>query len=469
MNIAQRSQLPYLRFLLPSRSPRGDVSYALWGLVVLVLWTLPACWTSPSSGDGPTAVEPSLSIPPSVPLRGRQWPDFRGPGGQGHSPATGLPLKWSESENVRWKVAIPGLGWSSPVVWGDQVWMTTSIAEGKSLRAVCVDLAGGQILHDFEVFAVEEPQILDTKNSYASPTPVIEEGRVYVHYGTEGTACISTRNAEIVWSNRSLPVEHGTGPGNSPVLYENLVIINLDGVDVQQVVALNKANGEIVWKLNRLGVMSDEPDKRRAFATPLVVESQEKAILVSPGADQTQAIDVLTGEELWHVRYSGYSLVPRPITSGDVVYICTGFDEQKLWAIRLGGQGLVTDSHLLWERKKQVPRTPSPILVGKAIYMVSDGGILSCLNAETGEERWIERLGGNYSASPIFADGRLFFCSEAGKVSVVEPADEPRIVAVNELEGRFLASPAVVDSSLILRTDTHLYRIENMDRDQPRP
>lgn len=397
----------------------------------------------------------------------RYWPDFRGPGGQGHSPATRLPRKWSETENVLWKTPIAGKGWSSPVVWSDQIWMTTATEEGLSLRAVCVAYSTGELVHDVEVFQVDEPKVLDGKNSYASPTPVIEEGRVYVHFGTEGTACLSTITGEVLWRNRSLPVEHGSGPGNSPVLCKNLVLFNLDGVDVQQVVALDKQSGEIAWKKQRSGPVPKPPAERRAFVTPLVTEWEGRAILISPGADKTEAYDVLTGEEIWQVRYVGYSLVPRPIVSGDIVYICTGFNEQKLWAIRLGGKGLVTDSHLLWQRKKSVSRTCSPILVGDAIYMITDNGILSCLDSKTGEERWVHRLGGNFSASPVFADGHLYFCSEEGKVSVLEPGDEPRIVAENEHEDGFMASPAIVSkpypsgaSSLILRTRTHLYRVE---------
>ena len=391
------------------------------------------------------------------------WPEFRGPTGQGHADAANLPLRWSETENVTWKTPIPGQGWSSPVTLGDQIWMTTATNEGHSLRAVCVNRDSGRLVHDVEVFHLDDPPLINPKNSYASPTPAIEAGRLYVHFGTFGTACVSTESGDVMWTNRTLTLDHKEGPGSSLALVGERLIFNCDGMDVQYIVALDKRTGQIDWKTKRSGKMHENIDFRKAFCTPLVIDVDGRQRVISPGAHHVYAYDLETGEELWFVRYPGFSNVPRPLYGRGLLYICTGFTSPELWAIRPGGRGDVTATHVVWTTNRQVPSASSPILIDNHLYMVSDKGIATCLNAETGQVIWAERIRGNYSASPIDASGRIYFCSEEGRTYVLRPGESFELLATNELDGRLMASPAVVEEALYLRTDTHLYRIEQKD------
>jgi len=381
------------------------------------------------------------------------WPQFRGPTGQGVSDERNLPLTWSETTNVRWKVAIPGRGWSSPVIQGDRIWLTTATEEGRSLRAIAVDVNTGAIQHDVEIFRLKSPKLMNAKNSFASPTPVVEGDRVYLHFGAYGTACI-TQSGEIVWKTK-LEYDNGQhGPGGSPVLYDDLLIVSCDGLDQQFVVALDKATGKVRWKKQREGY--------QAYTTPLIVKLPSGDQVISPGAFQAIAYEPRTGKEIWRVKYAeGFSNVPRPVYGNDLVFICTGFQEPSLLAVRLDGRGDVTKSKIAWKLDRGIPRTPSPLLVGNELYIVSDNGIATCVDAKTGDELWRARLGGNYSASPIYADGRIYFLSEEGETIVIAPGRELKHLATNQLEGPTLASMAVSHSSLFIRTATHLYRISN--------
>jgi len=389
------------------------------------------------------------------------WSQFRGPGGQGMSDSTGVPVTWSESENIAWKTPLPGRGWSSPVVWDGQIWMTSAIDEGHSLHALCVDLASGRLLHDVEVFQVEKPPHLNTKNSYASPTPVIEPGHVYVHFGTMGTACLATDTAKVEWTNRDLHLDHSMGPGSSPILYRDLLIFNCDGMDVQYVVALNKHTGKIAWKTDRSGKPDVRVDRRKAFCTPLVIPIHGHDELISPGAGAVISYEPNSGKELWKVVYSpGYSNVPRPVYGHSRLFIGTGYDKAQLWAIRPEGHGDMTASNVVWKMTSQAPLNPSPVLWGDELYVVSDNGVATCVNAATGEQFWRHRLGGDFSASPVWAEGRVYFPSESGATTVVQTGHEYKELAVNQLDGRIMASPAIVGRAIILRTDANLYRIE---------
>ncbi len=392
------------------------------------------------------------------------WPQFRGPTGQGLAVAATLPVRWSERENVVWKTPLSGAGLSSPVIWGDQVWMTTASVDGKTLGAVGVDRNTGELLHTVTVFQPDDVQEIHEDNTYASPTPVIRAGRLYVHYGRYGTACVDTQSAEVLWRNEELVIEHQGGPGSSPVPFEDQLIINCDGADKQYVVALEMSSGRQRWRAARSAPYRDNPIFKRAFSTPLLVEYEGQPQLVSPGADQVQAYDPSTGEELWHVRYEGFSTVPAPVAAEGVVYFCTGFFDPELQSIRLGGRGDVTGSHVRWTYGKAIPETPSPIIIDDRIYFVSDKGIATALDLATGERRWIKRLGGNYSASPL-TDGRhVYFCGEAGLTKVVSLGQRPRVVATNKLSGRIKASPAVSGNALFIRTDAAIYRIEDRER-----
>jgi outer membrane protein assembly factor BamB len=379
------------------------------------------------------------------------WPQFRGPTGQGISDEHNLPLNWSETKNVRWKVAIPGRGWSSPVIQGDRIWLTTATEEGRSLRALALDVNTGAIQQDLEVFRLKSPKLLNGKNSFASPTPVIEGDRVYVHFGAYGTACI-TQAGEIVWKTK-LEYDNGQhGPGGSPVLYDDLLIVSCDGLQQQFVVALDKATGKVRWKKMREGY--------QAYTTPLVVSLPGGDQVISPGAYQAIAYEPRSGKEIWRVKYAeGFSNVPRPVYGNELVYICTGFQEPSLLAVRLDGHGDITKSKIAWKLDRGIPKTPSPLLVGNELYIVSDNGIATCVDAKTGEELWRARLDGNYSASPIYADGRIYFLSEEGVSIVIAPGRQLKHLATNQLDGPTLASLAVSHNSLFIRSATHLYRI----------
>lgn len=390
------------------------------------------------------------------------WPDFRGPTGQGWGiDAVNTPTQWSESDGIKWKIAVPGRGWSTPVLGNGLLWLTTATNEGHSLRAMAVEFATGKVVHDVEVFAPEKPILINAKNSHASPSPVLDEHSVYVNYGTMGTACLDQRTGSIRWRNHELILDHKEGPGSSPILWRDLLILNCDGIDVQYVVALDKSSGRIVWKSERSKPIHENSDFCKAYSTPLVVRASDGDVLVSTGAQQAFGYDVATGKEKWRVKYDGFSNVPRPIEQNGVVFICTGFMKPQIWAIRLGGSGDVSQSQVVWKFEKQVPANPSPILVEKRIYMVSDRGVLTCLDSLTGKPIWTQRLGGNFSASPIFSDGRLYFCSEEGLTSVLAPGPTFNKLAENQLDGMIMASPLAVDRSIVIRTDTSLYRIED--------
>ena len=391
------------------------------------------------------------------------WPQFRGPGGQGHSDATNLPLTWSETENITWKVPVAGLGWSSPAIQGDQIWITSAVDEGKTLHAIALDRATGKSLHDVTIFELAEPSPVHSKNSHASPTPLIEGDRVYVHYGAHGTACLKT-DGTVVWKTQDLKHDHRHGPGGSPVIFEDLLILNCDGSDIQFVVALDKNTGEIRWKKKREHIGEDrltgKSNVPMSYTTPLLTEINGTIQLLSSGADSIVSYNPRNGEEYWWFRYDGYSNVPRPVVGKGLVFISSGYDRPEFYAVKVDGTGDVTESHLGWNMKKAAPLNPSPLLVGDELYLVSDNGIATCLDAVSGTQHWQERIGGNFSASPTLADGKIYLLDEEGKTTVIAPGKKYEVLATNTLEGRTLATPAMVDQAVFLRTDTHLYRLE---------
>jgi outer membrane protein assembly factor BamB len=382
------------------------------------------------------------------------WPQFRGPGGQGHSSESGLPLTWGEGKNVAWKTPVPGLGWSSPVVAGGRVWLTTAVeTRGISLRVLAFDVATGREVANVEVFNIPASRReINPKNSWASPTPVLDDDRVYVHFGADGTAALTT-SGEILWKAR-FDYESQHGAGGSPVIYGDLLIVNCDGSDTAFVIALDKRTGKVKWKTNR-GVPADQ-----AYTTPLIIRAADRDQLISVGAFRARAYDPATGREIWRVRYDeGFSNVPRPVFAHGLVFIATGFQQPSLLAVRADGKGDVTRTHIVWSLTRGAPLTPSPLAVGDELYMVTDGGIATCLDARTGTIVWQQRLGGTYSASPVFADGRIYFMAEQGVTTVIAPGKAFRRLAANALDGGLLASMAVSGGALFLRTDSHLYRI----------
>ena len=415
------------------------------------------------------------------PLRA-DWNQWRGPDGQGHAKAA-LPVKWSEEENITWKTALPGKGWSSPVIEGDQVWMTAAhetlaspeetaerlksntgsqplvVLSMVRLHAVCVDKNTGKLLHDFEILRKENPQWSHKLNSYASPTPVVEDGKLYCHFGSYGTACVDTKKAKVLWRNQDLVVQHENGPGSTPILWGDCLIFHMDGSDQQYVVALEKDTGKVAWKTDRTGEMNSNPQLQKSYGTPLVLDVGGKPVLFSPGADWLYAYHPGDGKELWKLNYGklGFSIVPRPVAGHGMLYMSTSFMRPQLLAINYQG----TSPEIAWKSERSVSNQPSPILVGNEIYYISDsGGIVSCLDAKTGDVHWRERIGGNYSASPLHSNGKIYFHSREGVTSVIEAGKEFKVVRKNRLEGSHMASAAVDGNALLLRTDKALYRVE---------
>lgn len=383
-----------------------------------------------------------------------EWPAFRGPQGQGHSSERGLPLDWSEARNIAWKTPVPGRGWSSPVVANGRAWVTTAVDErgGASLRAVAFDVATGREEVNVEVFHVADARLKNLKNSLASPTPVLDDGRVYVHFGAEGTAAL-TASGEIVWKTR-LRYESQHGNGGSPVLYGDLLIVSCDGSDAAFVVALETGTGKIRWKTSRRHPFD------QAYSTPLVIEVGAADRVVSVGAYRAAAYDPRSGKEVWQIGYrDGFSNVPRPVYGHGLVFIATGFQQPSLIAVRADGAGDVTRTHVAWTLSRGAPHTPSPLLVGDELYIVSDIGVAIAVDARTGAVHWQQRLGGNYSASPVFADGRVYFQSEEGVTTAIEPGRTFHRLATSRLDGTTLASMAVSEGSFFIRTHSHLYRI----------
>lgn len=390
---------------------------------------------------------------------GDNWPQFRGPSGDGVADSSAATTRWSETENIRWKVAIHDKGWSSPVVWGNQVWLTTARPDGKEFFAVGVDRASGKLVHDVKVFGDPKPAYCHPYNSYASPTPVIEEGRLYVHFGSHGTGCVDTATGKVLWLRRDFPCYHHRGPGSSPIVHVKLLFLLFDGYDQQYVVALDKATGKTAWKKERdIAYSSDDGDIKKAYATPSILEINGKAQLVCPAAEATLAYDPATGDELWRVIHGGMNEATRPVFGHGLIYLTSGHTAH-LVAVRQGGRGDVTRTGIAWKAQRGVPTRPSPLLVGERLYLVNDSGIATCLEAKTGKQLWQERLGGAFCASPVSAGGHVYVTDEEGKTHVLATSPTFQIVAVNQLDAGCMASPAVAGDALFLRTKTHLYCI----------
>jgi len=393
------------------------------------------------------------------------WPQFRGPDGQGHSDQEGVPTEWSEEKNIGWKSPVPGEGLSSPVIAGNQVWLTSSENEGKSLHAICVDKTTGKLLHNVEVMQTDEPGPRHASNGYASPTPVLDGEHIYVHFGPRGTVCLDT-GGNIIWKNTEFKYNAFQGAASSPILHDDLLILTCDGTDTQVLAALDKRTGETTWKQPRAHLESAAtkgPLAKMAYSTPLVRTVNGVPQLVSTGADHVAAYDPETGKEIWWMPYDGFSLVCRPSYGNGLFYVVGSVSQDHfcIYALR-PGTGEVGDDQVAWRRSKGIAHVPSPLLVGKELFVVDRSGVAACVDALTGEEHWRARIGGNYDASPIEVRGNIYFCSLDGKTTIFLAGKEFKKVATNPLDGTFRASPAVSDSALFLRSDTHLYRLDNL-------
>ena len=398
-----------------------------------------------------------------------QWPQFRGPEGTGVAATRKPPLSWSAEKNVRWKTAIHGRAWSSPVILDGQVWVSTATKDGRELSAVAVDLESGKIVHDLKLFDVEKPQFAHAFNSYASPTPVIERGRVYVTFGSPGTAAIDTRTGKKLWERRDLECNHFRGAGSSPIIFGDLLIMHFDGSDQQYVVGLDKRTGKTVWRTPRSidfqdlgpdGKPQADGDFRKAFSTPHIVMSGTEPVMISIGSKATYGYDPRTGKERWRLEErSAHSGSTRPVPGHGLIFYPSGFPTGQLLAIRLSPK-IDAQPEVVWKVTRGVSNKPSVQLVGDLIFMINDVGILSCIEATTGASVWTSRLAGTYSASPVAAAGRVYIFSEDGKATVIEAGREFKVLSENLLEDGFMASPAIAGDALVVRTRTHLYRIE---------
>ncbi|MCC6511275.1 MAG: PQQ-binding-like beta-propeller repeat protein [Pirellulaceae bacterium] len=410
-----------------------------------------------------------------------QW---RGTDGQGHSKATNLPVTWSETSNVAWKTEIPGRGWSTPVISGNQIWLTTAIEtvakpedaekrlktntgdqpltllERVELRAVCVDRESGRILQNVLLIDKQSPQWVHKLNSYASPSPVLEGQRLFCHFGSYGSACLNTANGKVVWTNTELEVMHENGPGGSPIVIGDLVIMHMDGSDKQFIAAVDKYTGQLRWRTDRSGEMHANPQLRKSYGTPIVMTIAGQTQIVSPASDWLYGYEPETGKELWKMPYGelGFSLTPRPVVGNGRLYMATGFGRSQMLAVQMD-QG---EPKILWRYKQGIPTMPSPILIGNELYFVNDsGGILTCLDATSGEEIYRQRLGGNFSSSPMAAEGRIYLGNRDGSVFVIQAGREYKLLSENKLPGALYATPVAIENSLYLRTDLALYRLEN--------
>ena len=393
------------------------------------------------------------------------WVDWRGPTADGRSTATELPLHWSEDKNIRWKIPIHDLGHSTPVIFGDQIWLTTANKEGTRLYAMAVDKDSGEILHDVEVFQVESPQRIHPLNSYATPSPTIEAGRVYVHYGALGTACLDTATGKVLWKRDDLPCEHMQGPASSPVLYGDLLIVHLEGTSEPYIVGLDKKTGETVWRYERdKAYYTDEVPGvyQKSYQTPVILEIEGKPQLISNGALMVTGHVPETGEELWRIRYKDDSSISRIVAGQGLLFVNTGGPPggSELWGMRPGAKGDATDTHVVWKMTEVPPHESSPVLVDDLLYCMNDKGHLTCLEAKTGETVYTERLQGNFGASLLAVEGRIYLSNKKGKTTVIQPGRTYKVLAENQLDGELWASPAVTGDALILRTKNHLYRIE---------
>lgn len=392
----------------------------------------------------------------SLECRG-DWPAFRGPTRDGQIRNLSLPLEWSTTEGIRWRSPIDGIGWSSPVVVAQRIYLTTAIPvpdAGFDLALIILDAESGAELKRQVLFSQpsDAPRI-HKKNSHASPTPVFDGQNLFLHFGHQGTACVDL-DGQVLWKNDQLDYPPVHGNGGSPALVGEHLIFSRDGGDISQITALHKATGEIAWELER----DVEVDRPFSFCTPQLIEVGGKAQLVLPGSNVVQALDPVSGKELWRVTYDGYSVIPRPIYEAGLIFICTGYNRPSLLAIDPTGKGDVTETHLRWQNNSNVPHTPSLLGFDGKIVMVSDRGIATCVDAQSGAEIWKQRVGGDYSASPLQVDSRIYFLSEQGTCTVVDASDGATL-AVSKMEERCLASLAVVDDDFLLRSDEALYRI----------
>lgn len=410
------------------------------------------------------------------------WPQFRGPNGMGVATASGLPTRFDEQEHLVWKTKVPGTGWSSPVLTPDHVWLTAAVGGGQrterqgaggkeiAFESIQLFLLGfdrktGDLQQQIVLFDIPEPGIIHSLNSYASPTPCVGPGPqgqpvVYCHFGTYGTAAVDATTGDVLWRNEQIHLDHQTGPGSSPILYRNRLIFHADGIDTQSIVALDTSDGKLAWRTRRSGAMRDQVDMRKAFCTPLLTQVDGEDCLISTASDWLYLYDPADGSERLKVPYGklGFSTVPRPVVKDETVYLCTGFMRSRLLAVDISTSDFQQPSQRIrWAYERQVPTMPSPLLFDECLLMISDSGIATCLEQETGEVIWTERIGGKFAASPLLADEKVYIGNQDGEMLVLRPGREYRLLATNQLDSEIMASPAAVQGRLFVRTADSLY------------
>ena len=396
-------------------------------------------------------------------LDAQDWAVFRGPDGDGVSNFENLPVQWAADKNVAWSVTVAE-GWSSPVVSEGQVFLTSAVVQDADaekskydLIVAAYDLDTGKLTWQTKVFVQPEtaPRI-HQKNSHASPTPIIHDERLYVHFGHQGTACL-TLDGEMVWKTVSVEYKPVHGNGGTPIIVNDTLVFSVDGAATTKVVALSLVDGSPRWTFDR---ESNAP-RKFSFSTPALIEVNGSQQIVSPGSDVVHGLNAETGEMIWKVTYDGYSVIPKPVLHNGLLYVCTSYNTPWIYCIDPSGKGDVTETHVKWSHQKQVPHTPSIIVRDDLIYMVSDRGIGSCLDAQTGEVVWQERIGGNYSASPIYTNGLIYLQSEQGDATVIEASRDFKVVSKNTFGERTLASYGVANGTLLIRTAEKLYCVRN--------
>ena len=404
----------------------------------------------------------------SLALRAKaeNWPGFRGPTHQGHSSETGLPLKWSATENIAWKTEVPGESWSSPIVWNDRVFLTTATDNGESCRVLAFDRATGAPLWNREVFR-QITRKKEGRNSYASPTPCTDGDRVYACFGDGSFAAVDF-TGQTVWTNRSHPFYGQHGLGTSPILHDGLLVMARDGSsdgedktvgwqkpwDQSYVVALDAKTGVQRWKSGR-GL------SRISHGVPAIWTAPDgRKQVVSEAGDVVQGFDLLTGERRWSSTVVGEGKVPSVVLGDGLVFTAGGWGgRESIKAFRLGGSGDLGETNLAWEQRKGMPKVPSMLFVRPHLFALTDGGIVSCLKADRGELVWQERIGGNHSASPVTAEGRIYFLGDDGETTVIAAGPEFQVRARNPIGEKVQASLAIAGGHLYLRTEKHLFAV----------
>ena len=396
------------------------------------------------------------------------WTHFRGTNLDGKSADNQVPVVWNDTTNVIWKTDIRGKGWSSPVVCGNQVWVTTATVDGKEMSAVCVDFKSGKVLFDILLFKQDSIYGKHSINTYATPTPCIEQGFVYLNFGSSGTACISTTDGQVIWKRSDLKVEHVQGTGASPMLYKDFLIVHYEGTDQQFIVSLNKRTGETVWRRDRPKECYDplQPIGKKAYVTPIVVNVAGRDLLISNGSAVCIAYDVQSGSEVWRVVQGEDSTISMPVAEDGVVFFYTSFMSPaegekyvELLAVDPKGSGDVTKTHVLWRFKGPILQLLTPLIKDGIIYTVDTRNNLIAIDAKTGNSLYTKRLNNKYNSSPVYAGGRVYFTSVKGETLVLKAGRTLEILAENQLHGEFYATPAIANNSLIIRNESMLYRI----------